>query len=158
MKTSKIVLMLACVAIIVGCGAAPTETSAPVEVAVEETQAAEPVVEVRNDVVYVCGCGPECDCDTVALEPGTCTCGTELTATHLVKVEENEGLLCTCGADCSCELDAEDATKCSCGSDIRRVSFEGTGIHYCKCGGSCTCNFVSSEPGTCSCGMELITS
>ena len=159
MKFAQVFLIVLCVAVLAGCGGAPSETQAPVEVAVEEAPAvAEEVVEAKNNVVYVCNCGPDCDCNTVAVEPGTCTCGTELVGTHLVKVEENEGLLCTCGSDCDCELDTEDATKCSCGNDIRRVSFEGTGLYYCKCGGSCTCNHVSSEPGTCSCGMDLITS
>ena len=148
--------MAACV-LMFGCGAPATETTeAPgAEMATAEPEAA---AEVRHDVVYACACGPECTCNSLATTAGTCTCGTELGWTHLVKVEGNEGLLCTCAEGCSCEIDASDPTKCSCGGELRRVSFEGTGLYYCNCGGSCTCNFVSSEPGNCSCGMELTSS
>ncbi|HUO77047.1 MAG TPA: hypothetical protein VMU21_05655 [Thermodesulfovibrionales bacterium] len=27
---------------------------------------------------YVCGCGPECKCDTISQNPGKCTCGKEM--------------------------------------------------------------------------------
>ena len=70
MKTQRIILLVACVAIIAGCGGATTETPAPVEVAVEEAPAVEAVVEVRNDVVYACDCGPDCECNSVAAAPG----------------------------------------------------------------------------------------
>ena len=157
MKKLFAVSVVACLAIVMGCGGAPSETSAPAELVVEKAPAYEPV-EGTHDAVFVCACGPDCECNSVATEAGTCTCGTELQQTHLLKVVENEGLLCTCKAGCTCEIDSEDETKCSCGSDVRRVSFEGTGLYYCNCGGSCTCNFVSAEAGKCSCGMDLITS
>lgn len=146
---ASVVLMLGC-----GGGSAPPAAVDDVEV-IEITEEATPE---RHDVVYVCNCGDDCDCGTMAVEPGTCSCGTELVQAHLVKVEENEALLCTCGGDCECTLDAADESKCSCGSAIRRVSFDGTGLYFCKCGGSCTCNFVSATPGQCSCGMELTAS
>ena len=155
----KKMLFVSCVgllALVLGCGGTPSETTATTEVAVE--QAPETAVEVRHDMVYTCDCGDECDCNTVATEPGNCACGNELKAAHLVKVEENEGLLCTCEAGCTCEINAEDETKCSCGNDLKRVSFADTGLHYCNCGGSCTCNHVSAEAGKCSCGMDLVTS
>jgi hypothetical protein len=159
----KMFLMLCvCCAIVAAVGCGQSQEVAETDVAVE-TVAAEMVMEdaevaERNDVLYVCNCGPECDCGSVSVEPGTCTCGTELVAVHMVKVEGSEALLCTCGDDCDCEINAEDETKCGCGKDIRRVSLEGSGIYYCNCGGSCTCNFASDEPGNCACGMELITS
>ena len=147
---------------VIGCSKPEPVVEAETDAAVE-TVAAEAMMEdadaaVRNDVLYVCNCGPECECGSVSTEAGTCSCGTELVAVHMVKVEGSEALLCTCGDDCDCEINAEDETKCGCGKDIRRVSLEGSGIYYCNCGGSCTCNFVSDQPGNCSCGMELITS
>jgi len=161
MKKSFLILCV-CGAVVaaVGCGQSQkvAETDAAVETVAAETVMVEAEAAVRNDIVYVCACGPECDCGSVSTEAGTCTCGTELVAAHMVKVEGNEALVCGCDGDCTCEINAEDETTCSCGTDVRRVSLEGSGIYYCNCGGSCTCNFVSSEPGNCDCGMELVTS
>jgi hypothetical protein len=161
MKKSFLMLCVCCAMVAaVGCG--QTEEVAETDMAVEAV-AAEMVMddveaEVRNDVLYTCNCGPECDCGSVSAEAGTCGCGTELAAAHMVKVEGNEALVCGCAGDCTCEINAEDETTCSCGTEIRRVSLEGSGIYYCNCGGSCTCNFVATEAGNCACGMELITS
>jgi hypothetical protein len=141
----------------IGCGGASSPPASVDQADTATTTEAASVAE-RHDRVYVCNCGEGCDCGTVAVAPGTCSCGTELAPAHLVKVEETEGLLCTCGEDCTCTIDADDESKCSCGKEIRRVSFEGTGLYYCKCGGSCTCNYVSAMPGQCSCGMELTAS
>jgi len=161
MKKTFFVLSVCCAIVAaVGCGQSRevAETDAAVETVAAEMVMEEAEAAVRNDVLYVCACGPECECGSVSAEAGTCTCGTELAPVHMVKVEGNEALLCTCGGDCTCEINADDETKCACGSDVRRVSFEGSGLYYCNCGGSCTCNFVSTEPGTCACGMELVTS
>ena len=164
MKKSYVMVVFVCCALIavVGCSkpdpVVEAEADATMETVTDEIMAEEAAAAVRNDLLYVCNCGPECECGSVSAEAGTCTCGTELAAAHMVKVEGNEALLCTCGDDCDCEINAEDETKCGCGKDIRRVSLEGSGIYYCNCGGSCTCNFVSTEPGNCACGMELITS
>jgi len=156
MKNLYVLSVVACLALVAGCGGSPSETTATAEMIAEPAPA--PVEEVRHDMVYTCACGDDCDCGSVSTEPGNCACGNELKAAHLVKVEENEGLLCTCEAGCTCEINAEDETKCTCGSDLKRVSFQDTGIYYCNCGGSCTCNHVSSEAGKCSCGMDLVTS
>lgn len=157
MKTEMLVFVVGCAAVMMGCGGG--SGPAPIVEEVEVIEVAETVAPERHDVVYVCNCGDECACGTVAVEPGTCSCGTELKRAHLVKVEGNEGLLCTCDGDCTCTIDPEDATKCSCGTGVRRVSFEGTGLHFCNCGGgSCTCNHVTAAPGRCACGMELTVS
>lgn len=154
----NILLLVVGLAVIGFLSCSKTEQVAETEVAVmagaevDESTAAE-----RHDVLYVCNCGPECDCGSVSTGAGTCTCGTELAAAHVVKVDGHDAKLCTHGADCSCEIDAEDETKCSCGGDLKTVSLEGSGLYFCNCGGSCTCNYVSAEPGTCACGMELIT-
>lgn len=158
MKKFLLALIIVVVGLALGCGGAPSETPAPAEDVVEQAPAAEPVVEARHDLVYVCSCGPECDCGAVSLEPGTCDCGSELVQAHLLKVDGNVATLCTCGADCTCALDPEDPTKCGCGSPVKQVSLEGKGLYYCNCGGSCTCNFVAAEAGKCSCGMDLVTS
>jgi hypothetical protein len=156
-------IVVACV-FLVGCGAPATEsTTASEPEAMTETdvvaasEEAAPA-EARNDVVYACNCGPDCDCNTVTTAPGKCSCGQDLAWAHVVKVEGDEALLCACAEGCTCAVDPADETKCGCGKDLRRVSFKGTGLHYCNCGGSCTCNFVSSEPGKCACGMDLVTS
>jgi hypothetical protein len=110
---------------------------------------------LRKDVLYVCDCGPECDCNTVSTEPGDCKCGKPMKWHHLLKVEGNEALLCTCNEGCKCDLDEKDPTKCGCGSPVKRVSLEGTGVFFCNCGGSCKCNEASATAGECGCGMQL---
>lgn len=164
MRNWNVVMLCVCCALVatVGCSkpepAVEAEADAVIETAAAEVMVADAEDAVRHDLLYVCNCGPECECNSVSTEAGTCTCGTELTAAHMVKVVGNEALLCSCGSDCTCEIDPADDSKCACGKDVRRVSLEGTGIYYCNCGGSCTCNYVSAEPGSCACGMELITS
>lgn len=154
MKPGVFFSLIGCVAILLGCGGGSHDAPASDDVQVAEvTEAAAPE---RHDLVWVCGCGDECECGAVAVEPGTCSCGTELVQVHLVKVEGNEGLLCTCGTGCACTMDADDSSKCSCGTAVRRVSFEGSGIHFCNCGGgSCTCNHAAAAAGRCACGMGL---
>ena len=159
MKSLFYVVMMAVLAFTMACGGSSTEAPAVVEeVVVEEAPALEVVVEARNDLVYVCSCGPDCECGAVSTEPGTCDCGSELVQTHLLMVDGNVASICTCGGDCTCEIDAEDPTQCGCGKPVKQISLEGKGLYYCNCGGSCKCNHVSSEPGTCGCGMELVTS
>ncbi|BCR06559.1 hypothetical protein DESUT3_36280 [Desulfuromonas versatilis] len=109
----------------------------------------------RNDVLYVCDCGPQCSCNTVSAEPGKCACGKDLKWTHVVKIEGDEALLCTCKQGCTCAIDAKDPSKCGCGMPLKRVSLKGTGIHFCNCGGSCFCNTVAAKAGQCRCGMPL---
>jgi hypothetical protein len=158
MKSMFYVVMMVAMALAMGCGGSSTEAPAEVEEVIVEEAPAEEVVVARNDVIYTCSCGPDCDCGAASTAPGTCDCGSELVEGHLVKVEGNVALVCACGGDCTCELSAEDETKCGCGMDVKRVNLEGKGLYYCNCGGSCKCNHISAEPGTCSCGMELVTS
>ena len=134
MRKSNLVLLFVCCAVVAVVGCSKPEPVVEAE-PVAETIVEEAVAEVRNDVLYTCSCGPECDCGSVSTEAGTCTCGTDLVAAHMVKVEGNEALVCGCDGDCTCEINAEDETTCSCGTEIRRVSLEGSGIYYCNCGG-----------------------
>ena len=159
MKKIELVAVALCFVVVasLGCGKADTgvetETMAAAEIVVENVT--EEAGEGRHDVVYVCNCGPECDCGSISTEAGNCSCGSELAAAHVVKVDGHDAMMCTCGGECDCEISAEDHTKCSCGADLRSVSLEGSGLYFCNCGGSCTCNHVSAEAGNCSCGMEL---
>ena len=157
MRKSLSLPVIGCLLFLVACGGGSTEIAEQVE-EIEQVEAPEAAAIARHDVVYACGCGPECACGDIATAPGKCSCGEDLVWAHVVKVEGNEALLCTCKEGCECEISADDPTKCACGNALRRVSLEGSGLYYCNCGGSCTCNYVADAPGTCKCGMELITS
>jgi hypothetical protein len=109
----------------------------------------------QRDQVYVCGCGPDCKCTSVSVQPGKCGCGKALVPGHVKKVEGDVALLCMCDPGCKCAVDAKDPTKCGCGKPIRKVSLKGAGVYFCNCGGSCTCNTVSAQPDKCKCGMAL---
>lgn len=109
----------------------------------------------RRDLVFLCDCGPQCKCDSIATTPGNCACGEPMRGYHVVKVEGDEALLCTCGPQCRCSIDPEDPTRCACGNQVKRVSLKGSGLYFCNCGGACTCNTVADGPGQCLCGMQL---
>ena len=109
----------------------------------------------RQDVLYTCNCGPDCKCNSVSTQPGTCPCGTPLKWGHVIKIEGDEAILCQCGEGCKCELSKDDPSKCACGNQVKRVKLADSGIHFCNCGGSCVCNTVSDQPGKCKCGMQL---
>ena len=40
-----------------------------------------------GDKVYICGCGKECDCNTIQRAPGKCHCGMALITATVVKVD-----------------------------------------------------------------------
>jgi len=107
------------------------------------------------NILYVCDCGPDCECESVSTEPGDCSCGKVLKGMHGLKVEGTTAILCTCGTSCECELSETDPGLCNCGEPVRKVELEGTGIYFCNCGGACTCNTFSDRPGNCKCGMAL---
>ena len=141
-----------------GCGGAATEPPAPAaEEVVEQAPAAEAVVEASHNMLYTCGCGPECECGTVATEPGKPGCGSDLVAGRMLMIDGTVASLCGCGPECTCEI-GDDPDNCGCGNEMKKVDLAGTGLYYCNCGGSCKCNFVSAEAGSCACGMELKTS
>jgi hypothetical protein len=110
----------------------------------------------RRDHLYLCGCGPDCKCDTAKVSPGKCKCGHDLKYGHVVKVEKDVALVCMCEPGCKCVLDAKNPTQCTCGQPLRKASLKGTGLYFCNCGGSCTCNTISDKAGKCGCGMALI--
>jgi hypothetical protein len=108
-----------------------------------------------GDVLYVCGCGDACKCQTILLHGGKCGCGHDLVPGHLKKVEGDVAFLCMCATGCKCGVNATDPTRCGCGNPIRKVSLKGTGVYFCNCQGSCVCKRVSDKPGQCHCGMPL---
>ena len=110
----------------------------------------------REDVLYTCNCGLQCNCNSMSTQAGNCACGNPMKWGHVLRIEGNEALLCQCAEGCSCGgLDPKNPNKCMCGTPIKRVNLEGTGIYFCNCGGSCSCNTVSESPGKCKCGMNL---
>ena len=109
----------------------------------------------RHDILFVCNCEDACACTTVGVKAGTCKCGKDLVAHHVLKVEGTEALVCACPAGCTCKLDGKDATKCGCGKAVRRVELKGSGIYFCNCSGSCECNTLQAKAGKCKCGMAL---
>jgi hypothetical protein len=106
-----------------------------------------------GSMLYVCNCGSDCKCNTVSVKPGKCTCGGDLVAMHVLKIEKDEALLCTCGGDCKCKISESDPSKCGCGKPIKRVSLKG--LYVCNCGKGCNCNTISDKPGKCKCGNDL---
>jgi hypothetical protein len=163
MKITHLAAVAVTVLLALGCGQAPTEqVAAPAEPMADPAEHAghqhAEHAEARHDILYVCNCGPDCDCGSVSLAPGTCACGSELAKAHLLRMDGNVATVCMCSGDCTCKLDPADPTKCTCGQPVKQVSLEGKGLYYCNCGGSCTCNHVAGEPGECHCGMALVTS
>ncbi len=111
--------------------------------------------EARQDVLYSCNCGKECNCNSVSTQPGDCKCGKPMKWGHVLKIDGTVASVCTCAEGCKCGLDPNDPTKCGCGNPVKKIDLKGTGIYFCNCGGSCTCNTVSDKPGKCKCGMDL---
>ena len=158
MKERIVLVLVVCVALTGLQSCSKPEPAAESEVLAEtEAVAGEAAAEVRHDLVYACNCGPDCDCGSISARPGTCSCGTELAAAHVVKIVGHDAKVCMMGPDCTCAIDPEDDGKCTCPGDVKTVNLDGKGLYFCNCGGSCTCNYVATEPGNCTCGMELVT-
>ena len=87
-----------------------------------------------GDELYVCGCGKDCDCDTMSMKPGKCTCGKPMVKGTVVKVEEGKAVIKT---------DKEERT------------FKTVGLYKCACGKGCDCGTISQKPGKCACGKAM---
>ncbi len=108
----------------------------------------------KSKVYYVCNCKDDCKCNSISKEPGKCTCGKELTAMHLLAIDnENTAVLCRCGAECNCERSTTDPNKCGCGKPVKLISLKGK--YICACGAGCQCGAISDKPGKCGCGKEM---
>ena len=84
--------------------------------------------------VYVCACGPGCDCNTISNNPGDCTCGNPMTEATVEKIENGVATMAI-----------GDKTQ----------EFQLKGKYVCACGPTCNCNTVSQNPGNCTCGQPL---
>ena len=85
-----------------------------------------------GDEIYVCACGEMCDCDTMSMNPGQCSCGKDMIKTKVTKVDENM-------------IYVESQKK-----GLKRM-----GKYACACGPGCNCNTISQRPGNCSCGKPM---
>lgn len=102
--------------------------AAPTEAVVEAVEAAETAV-AAGGTLYLCGCEGECGCTPASLHGGTCSCGKELVAHNIIKVEEGVAQLCNCPGGCSCGAVHEtDGAKCACGKDLVTVDLAGAGL------------------------------
>lgn len=87
-----------------------------------------------GDELYVCGCGKKCDCDSMAMKPGKCTCGKPMVKGTVTKVEDGKAMIKT---------------------DKEERWFKTVGRYACACGASCDCNMISQKPGKCTCGKAM---
>ena len=90
-------------------------------------------MEVKaGDEIYVCACGEMCDCDTMSMKPGQCSCGKDMIKTKVTKVDENMIYV-----------------------EAQKKGLKRMGKYACACGPGCDCNTISQKPGSCSCGKPL---
>jgi len=111
--------MLIAIVLLVFCAVSSADTTGKMDVKV-------------GDEIYVCGCGEMCDCDTMSMKPGQCSCGKDMIKTKVTKVDDN--------------LIYVEAYK----RGLKRM-----GKYACACGPGCNCNTISQKPGSCSCGKPL---
>jgi len=87
-----------------------------------------------GDAVYVCGCGKDCDCGTMAMKPGKCSCGKPMVKGNVVKV-----------GDGTADIKIKKRTQ----------TFKTVGLYSCACGEGCKCGTISQKPGKCVCGKPM---
>ncbi len=87
-----------------------------------------------GDELFVCGCGKKCNCDTLSMKPGKCSCGKPLVKGTVTKVEAGKAMIKT---------------------DKEERWFKTIGKYACACGASCDCNTISQKPGKCACGKTM---
>ena len=88
-----------------------------------------------GDTIYVCGCGAECDCGSLAKKEGTCSCGKKLVKTTVNKVENGKVFYTV---------------------DGKELSAPTTGKYACGCGEGCNCGSISQKPGKCACDKDMM--
>jgi hypothetical protein len=88
-----------------------------------------------GDAIYVCGCGDGCDCGSLALKEGSCSCGKELVKTTVTKVDKSKVYY---------ELDGKE------------MSAPIQGKYACGCGDGCNCGAISQKPGKCGCDKDMV--
>jgi hypothetical protein len=87
-----------------------------------------------GDEVFVCGCGEGCDCYTMSMKPGKCTCGKPMVKGKVTKVGDGVALIKT---------------------DKEEREFKTVGQYACACGADCDCGTISQKPGKCACGKAM---
>lgn len=87
-----------------------------------------------GDQLFVCGCGPDCKCDTMARKPGKCVCGKPMVQGTVTKVEAGTAMIKT---------------------DKGEQLFKTVGLYACACGKGCDCNTISQKAGKCVCGKAM---
>jgi hypothetical protein len=90
-----------------------------------------------GDELYVCNCGEECPCNTIARHPGKCTCGHD----EVVKATVTK-------------VDGDTAYFKAEGWEKERP-FKTVGKYACACKPGCNCDGISQTPGTCPCGEKM---
>ncbi|MBI5190148.1 MAG: hypothetical protein HZA22_05695 [Nitrospirae bacterium] len=110
------------------------------------------VAYAAGPVYYVCGCGADCDCNSMSSEPGKCACNKDMVQMRLIAIDGKTAKFCPCGASCECGKNA-DPSKCGCGKDVKAVDI--TGKYACACGADCECGMISDKPGKCGCGKDM---
>jgi hypothetical protein len=88
-----------------------------------------------GDAIYVCGCGADCDCGSLAKKEGTCGCGKELVKTTVTKVDKDKVYYKLEGKELSAPIQ---------------------GKYACGCGDGCNCGSISQKPGKCGCGKDMV--
>ena len=87
-----------------------------------------------GDEIYVCNCGKECKCDSMARKASKCACGSEMAKVKVTRVE---------GAKAYYMANGKERTVATAGK------------YACACGSGCDCGYISQKPGKCACGKEL---
>ncbi len=89
-----------------------------------------------GDEIYACNCDEKCQCRTMSMNAGKCTCGKEMVKAKVVKMEGDKAMLTATGW-------------------AKERPFPTTGKYMCNCGPECKCDTVSQDPGKCTCGKEM---
>jgi hypothetical protein len=87
-----------------------------------------------GDQLFVCGCGKDCDCDTMAKKPGKCSCDKPMVQGTVTKVSEGKAMIKT---------------------EKEEREFKTVGLYMCACGAGCDCGTISQKPGNCVCGKPM---
>ncbi len=123
------IVLLALVAVVVGCSSTNMTTAEEKEVELRPKMAL-----TVGEELYACNCGKQCPCNTLSKNAAKCTCGVDMVKASVVSVGEDTAVLLVSG---------EERT------------FKTVGKYACACGLQCPCNTISQNPGKCSCGMEM---
>ena len=89
-----------------------------------------------GEEVYVCNCGPSCNCHTMSMKEGNCTCGNKMVKGKVTKVDKDVAY-----------VQAEGWEK--------PRAYNTQGKYMCACGPSCNCGTISQNPGKCVCGNDM---